>query len=1545
MRIYCVFEKELLFVRILKNRRFISLVLAVVMVVSVVSAGLLSSRANSYTDPSIVLLESMLNGDRKWVIDTIVEDNRSNNPYAGTYSSTKTSLMATALSQLENPDDPNYRKTYTAMVNLLTTFYYEFTWDDDLMAGVLDLVDEILELFGDGENALGSFLDDLKKTTEEQKFEAILQGVFTDTYTASWGESVNEQEASLKQLSEIAATLENLEALASYWSDLYGITDVEDCEDIFDYHKEVVDPLITSGKKYLGAFSKMSDGEQAATSVAISAASALALWNWSASHSTTYSGVPTLTQDLLDFVAGKEAMELVKTAGDTFSFASGAINQFSYLNAMCQQSNTFHDTLIRMADQADRNGQYRMGGVLRDYAEDMDVVLDTNALNYHIFVNQLGKTSTVKKNLKISKAFEKGMPKEWKDAYKNSDLKTMTKVFSVGMFGVDLATGLKNTCIKLSELKYLRTMITEAKNVYYQDMRRYTAEPTPDNAQKVLNDLLFLQRLRLRGENIAFKMAKGQLNSGIAKLISGYSWQDFINQEDTTEAKAWQDHYQRSIDCLIGATINPFSYSPFEVSAGQRLVIYYDEGTNTYRGGYSDGTVLYEMQYRIMSGIQLNGGTLSITDLSVPFIHVTNGGTLSIDASTARVGELTQSGQMTLNVYQDDLEFETCLDLSNATVNLNGFTISSPDITLSSSVSFQDGTVETEALHLNTATVVGENIRCSGDVDATGSCTLGNLTMVGRNEQNINGSMNVGSLVLDNRTHRIQSTGTITVTGSLYDPKDIVSNGIVLTNTAGISGDTVASDLTLKGTTISGPVQYKRSVRVMDGASVRGGSVRGTLTVSSGCLTNSGSTLNVENGILSIGGKIQTNASVVGHGDSYFSNTVFSGSGGLDLYGEVSFASGNSASAESVINLYGNCTTGGSKDSNRLATLRLCGASGQTIGYTGTVANLELANRSAFGVKMTGSTYVTDRLTAKDQRISLGNNIILTGEATAELDNVSGSLQIENWSGTGFSGLNGTLYASGNNTITSDMVLGGGIRQTSGSITLQGATVECREMVESSGSWVLDPDSALIMKADSALTGSVQNQGRIVAENLVLSAGVSGNGTIQINGDLTNNQSNAITNLMISGDSAQHISGSQLTVGNLVLANTGRQGTTFDTTVYVTDSITARDQKVYSGERLTLTGAATADLENVSGNLRIENWTGDSLPKWMGTLYASGNNTISSDITLRGGIRQTGGTITVTAGTVTCQEGLECAGNWNIGENAALVTPGDGVIQGNVVNNGLMQLSGLTLGGTLSGDGTLDLRGNLQCSNANTFGTLMLSGDDPQEVSGSNLTLTNLIIDNTSARGVTFHSQVYVKENYVKNATVYGTQPLQLLDSTLFDGDATIASLSPSGSVRICENVTLIVRGDVTTSKSVVLEKGAKLIVYGRFQGSSTIEIGEGAQIDIHRDLLLNSAAVVNDGTLLVRQDASLSGGSISGAGTLEMKGDLQNSGTISGLHLLTISGRAPQTLTGNDIHVACLSVDNRTYSGVKLGLNLYCSDEITITDGSVITEDRIKEE
>ena len=1375
--------------------RIVSFVLIVVMGIGLLHQ---STMAKTYNSPSIVLLESMLNGDRKWVVDTLVENNRLSNPYGNSES-----LMEDVLGQYQNIDDPDYKRAYSIMVDMLINYYYNHTWSQNLDAYMADFAGEVTELFSSNESLI-SFVDDLKKTVEEEQFGDILYGVFSDKYVSSWGESVNVQEESLQQLNEFQATIDNMKKVTDYWSALYSFeSKEEEAETIVDYMDTVAKPLYEAGTDYLKALESMSMQEQQLASSAIGVASTLAVANWAASHSTTFSGCQTLTSDLLDMVAGERAATILNIYGSGLELTSGMLNQYTFLHSVAHQQETYYDTLNRMATQAYSSGEVKMGDTLVDYASKMDDAVDKNQLGYDILVNRIASSEFVEKDLKVSNALKAAVPTELKNAYKAANYAGLANVFNTGMQIIDEATGLKTTCIKTSELVYLQKMIMETRAVYYSDLSEYRANKTDENAQKVLTDLQMLQRLRLRGENIAYKMTKNQLNSWIGRLISGYNsgdWKELVD-DNTSLAVAWGEHYQQSVDALIGASVDPISRDGFSVASGETLLIYYDSTKNTYKGVLSrsgKATNIYEMQYRIMNGINLNGGAIRVLDATVPFITATAGSNITIDASTVRIGELTQKGNGTLNIVNGDLEFQNSLELSEATLNLNGATIQTPDVIVNGNLNVSDGIIETEGLHMNEATITGTEIICTGTVDATSSKCSG-LTLCGNGEQKVSGTINVGNLVLDNKDDKgIVIDGQLNVTGMLRDLDNIISSGLALQGNADVQGDILASDIILNGGNITHPVTFERGVTVTGDAKVSGGTVRGALNVKQGKLTNRENELLVKNDVIVKAPLILEKAIDV-RGDVICENTSITIEDTIKLTDSLQCSDMNIylpleesefvLAKESILNeviIEGNGkfvidenNNSISGSDNIIENMEITGSRRQTIDLSGTINNLTISNSSLFGTTINGVLTVEDSLNAVKQKIINGTKIVLNGQADLNLENVQADISINGWNGKMNGKLNGDIYASGTNSFSQSLTLYGGIVQNGGVVNFEDVVLTLKgAYTQKSGTLNISDASEIQMNGENSFAGSVNNNGKLhlndqnVFSNVLNNTGnieagnvlnisgtcnndgkihtkhnlqlatYNGTGEVLLERDLTTSVVNTISDLEFLGTSKQTVNGSDIYVDRVVNSNTENE-VQLNSQLYIIENLSG--EGYFDGKRPILTSDYT-----YSGATSLANVSLDNDISVNGSLTLSGTSTILQDanVVVKGDFNVSG-TVTISQGAV-----VEVKGKFVPSSATVVIEEGANLkISGNTISaNSTISLDGeyLIIGdavftnGSISGNGKLVCIGDLvNSTNIKDLGFIGFNGKAPQVVSGNNIYVENVEILNNSRKGVGLNNYIY----------------------------------------------------------------------------------------------------------------------------------------------------------------------------------------------------------
>ncbi len=1305
------------------KKRITAWILVVILAVGIIGSAAYYTYANNYDAPSVALLDAMLEGDRQWVLETIIDDNRSNNPYA--YLISETSLMEKALSQYENKDDPDYNALFSLLVGASSSYVRSGLWPDVLEENALtqwgeEHPGEMMLLFGSNTPALLlQTVHSVQKLVELEKLDNILYAVFDETYTSSWGETVNEQEASLQQLNEISKTLENIQKLNEYWADIYSTgNDVGEAENTVEFMNQVTIPLYQTGEDFLKEFDRFTTSEKMAVPCVLALAHKQAAYNWKISKSGENTN-PYIKKDLTNYVAGDEGTKIIDGFAAGFELSSNLIKQYSFLNALNYQKELFQGTVNRTAEQAYSDGHRNMSTVLEKYASMMDDVLDSNKLAVDTILRSFGSMIDIEEELKISTIAKNVTEYAAKKGYERTSLYSAAAIWDIGMVVVDECTDLKNTVAKTTELLYLRDIITEAKKTYQNDLKQYRKNKNEETANQVLMDILFIQRLRLRGENIAFDMSKGQFNSWIGRLLSARETGEWAENifNDTDLVQAWSRHYQRSVDALIGATICPMSFDSFKVGSGEEVTIFYDEQKNTYgsiisKDGVMD-TYLYEMQYRVANGIDVDGGSITINGVSVPYVVANSNSFIGIDG--AQIGEITQSGNLDLELYNRHstekytLELPNTMEIQNADLRMNGNAIRTPKLTVSNEIRVENGVLYTENLMTKNATVTGTTIYCTGDVNITRNNYLESLVLNGNGKQMVDGSLTVTNLSLDNQDNKaITILGDIYIGGRLKDPDNILTSGLILNGNGTIDGDRLASDIILDGVTIEKPVTYGRNVTLYGDSTLYGGIVKGTLKTNGNQLENKDYVLVLENGIQNKNGAIVSNEDIEIHEESYLEKAEFDGDGTIKLY-----------------------TTSVTGSGNTLKSVEICGTQKQVIDMSAQIEKLTISNTSIGGVQLNESFEVTNMLKAGKQKIINGNNLHIQGDASVSVDGTRSSMVLQDWRGTWEGKLIGNVYTEGNTCLSDSMEIDGGVIQNNGTLTLEDGEMKfvnlSQQQQYSYGADLnISENASVTITEDVVLNQSCVNNGKLkVMGDFLTSWNYSGTGELECLGDASFQYESTFGSLVTSGNRAQTIDGKTLYVDHYKNTNRGA-GVTFQNSVYVSKSYANHGwikgiQPIFMDEKEYI-GNVTWDNKEI-----LENTTVD------------GNLTIKGNVTIVKGASVTvSKDVLVQYGAITVQEGasLVIRGNM-IGDLHTFTVDGECRIWQDCKLNS----------GNVSGMGTWILCGDLENSAAiNDLNCLYLAGKVPQEISGKEIHVSEVKTENNSKDGIVLDTTIYYKD-------------------------------------------------------------------------------------------------------------------------------------------------------------------------------------------------------
>lgn len=1311
-------------------KKSISIILISCMIILLLAEMYQPIQADTYDSPNVVLLEAMLNGDRHWVLDTLVDDDRAKNPY-----NNEKSLMATSLSQYVNKDDPDYNALYAAVVNMLKDHYYKHVWTQDFKALLVDYATEVGKIFS-SDDAFLDFGNDLRKTAEEEGYDNILVETFSDEYTTSWGESVGDQEEALKTVSELKDKVDSVSKLTTFWKNIYK-PGTSEGEAFFNYINEVLNPLMNSGGEYLKNFNKLEGKEKQITASAVVLATSLGTANLLAQSSASCSVTATLTKDLFDYVAGSDVQEMIKGVEKGLELTSGALDQYSFLNRLCQQKEQFHDTLLRVSERADDSGNENMSRVFTQYAKKMDSAIDSNQIGYDMLVKNLSKVNIESKGLKLFQSYRE-IEKKAKSYYEKSGYKSLAALFDSGMSFIDKLTGLKQVCMGTSELCYLSDIIDQTKSVYESDLNAYNASKTEDNAKKVLNDLQLLQRLRLQGENISYKMSKSQLTSWIGKLASGYNIQDWAKGEEETElSKAWKEHYQNSIDSLIGATLNPVAIKSWHIKNGENLEISYNKDKGTYQGRYtvnSKTKYIYEMQYRLLAGLTVDGGEVNIKDATVPFIYASGDSSVILYGDTAKIGEYTGNDGTTLKIFNGDtgisspVEFSS-IELNNATVKGYGNDISTSDLTCKGNVTIQDTSVQTGSLHATSKANIAGKISCKKNAEFQES-QITDLTFNGKTEQQIKGNFTVKNLTLNNtlNSKAIKIENTATINGKLSDPENR-AGVLTLNKDASIEGSTVASDLILNDVTVAKNMNYKGSIKTYGNVTLAGGMINGSLTTLGEKVSiGSSGDMVVKNAFLCKNTNVALQSQLKIYGDAYLQNTSrFTGKKDLVAYGDVKIETNNQ------------------QEDQQLESLKLCGNVPQEINIgSGTIENLEIDNHSITGTKFIGGNVtVTKSINAKNQMIQNGDLLYLTGNTNVNIDNARCNLTVKDWNGSWNGNLIGTLNLLGSNTFKDKtMEIKGGLLLSDGELVIDHAQITTRGPFRQSkqGKIRINKDSILDIKNDVAGSGtSVENNGKFIAESCRLN-NLAGEGQVEISEELYLENESTFRSLRFCGAKPQEVSGKTIYVEQLINDNLSSKGVYLNPQIYVSDRfenhgkirgtnpILRLKNNVITGE-LTQGNFVTDQDMKIGDNAKV---TINGNAEIGGALDVGTN----AEIFIKGNLTIDGKNLQIGKGSkVTVRGNLRC-------NNSDIILDGHMMIYQDT------KLSS----GKLEGEGILELRGDLmQNSTINNLGQLSLNGYVPQMISGNEIYAKKLEVQNTSAHGVDIKNQIYYKQKMIRD--------------------------------------------------------------------------------------------------------------------------------------------------------------------------------------------------
>lgn len=1291
------------------KKKIIAFIMSIVIGVSACCVGLFAYASDKSVNVNSALLDSILN-DRYWIVETLVAANKTNNPYPSN-------------SFMINETLENYQgnASFKALVDVMEHYGNA----DEYVQGLTDdaLTALISALGVSDSNGAVKKLDKLIGSTAELKYESIINEVLKTDYTSSWGDTLFNDNMRLETLQQRAEIIKKLSSWQKELSEIKSITNTPSTIVIYDPEKTSTNDYMVSLEDYIGHFmdayeTDLGDYLNDAVSIpALNGNSALKKKVVSTAalasvfmYEKTYVDLQPddYIYDLFGNLFAEETMGLLKASGKTLKLSNLTTNYAILLEALQFQNKETIDTMNRIAiitSDAD------LQKVMLNYVDLYKSAGDEKALAYETINNYLRNKGTIS-NFVINRATE-GLSSIAGEQYNvyigaqqyslSSAVAKAAAIASLTTWVANEATGIEDAAKKIYICKYIDKIIYEVSKLYEKDLNNYKKNKTDENAEKVLSDLEYLKQLRLYGEKCAYGSMSAQMDSWIGVLLGGGETAEYLKQE-----------YQESIDSILGCSLFPINDKTYTIPTGAILNI----NSQTMPNGKietiaslkkSDGTfiMLGEADLKLIGGIDLNGATLNIYDApkgfySASLINSKSSGTVNIYCDNMAFGEIKNSGTTVINLAKDGASLWVSDSATNSgTLNINSSgSVSSVEIyeinnsgTISGNVSFNvTGNIKNNSIINSTVNINGDGNRPY------------ETAYYKYERQYLSGSGTYKTIVFNNRTKGgVSVLGTSTVTDYVSDARTRIYNG---QNVAAIGSCNIESG-------------YKSAITVRDYTSPAYTKFNGDVYVNSTvsfpysalfneglCLTSNCKTLTMpDDSDLNVNGDLKINSGKI------------VGNGILNLKGDMYIT--GSGSAISNLNFIGLTPQNG------------------YLNYELTVDSLNNSNKSLSGVLFDSKINVCRELfTGSTSKYVNSKNIILTDMAVINGKTIDVPLSANNWNCTQDTELKNDLIATGQIKILDDVSLNVvNYSQSSGSlITNNNSSLICSESLYEYGT--VTNNGLINVNNELLFSDIVTNNSKVVSDGDMVTKSTVTGGLFCIGGDLNAYGNFIADTLEFKSIVPQQFSNSYATtVDTLTINNSSKSGFTVNSIINVSKVFNNKAKTIINLNNIIVSNSGSNNLESfefddykLTGNLVIPQ---NIIMNVKGDLVLSSGSTLTVE---SGGNLNVKGSFDTTNATINIEDGV----NTKIGDylNSSSSTFN---IEGELTIVGDAKLTS----STLSGNGVIRFMGDLNTSSCTwNKPDVSFCGKTPQEISGSSISVNNLIVDNTSKSGISFNTTV-----------------------------------------------------------------------------------------------------------------------------------------------------------------------------------------------------------
>ena len=360
------------------------IVLIVTLIPSVAFAE--ESATNIGERTNMELLDAILQ-ERPWVLETLLDGDVSNNPYAMIQTvgqSKETLLMQYALNNCRE------HAGLAAVLSALEVYANSGEYVSDAGNNMVDFIKSYYGL--DSNDAAMKTLDDIVTSVDELKYESIFNELIKSNYTASWGETLLEEDSNLENLRQRSKVLKKVKAYQAALKDFIGLSGGSESTIIIDktipdygeyevtiekYTEHMLSAYEEDLKGYLGNTNEIlsRDAKLKEKIQSIAFLSSITAFECLIAKDDTPSEMEEIFKDYMF----DETMKVLNGAGKLLKLGSYQMEYAIMLESLANQTESLVETFQYIAQQTD---DVDLQTVLNRYARIAREAGDSKIINY-----------------------------------------------------------------------------------------------------------------------------------------------------------------------------------------------------------------------------------------------------------------------------------------------------------------------------------------------------------------------------------------------------------------------------------------------------------------------------------------------------------------------------------------------------------------------------------------------------------------------------------------------------------------------------------------------------------------------------------------------------------------------------------------------------------------------------------------------------------------------------------------------------------------------------------------------------------------------------------------------------------------------------------------------------------------------------------------------------------------------------------------------------------------------------------------------------------